>query len=386
MGSRRGRTVGLVLRTAAFAAIACSQALAQWAVQESHTTANLRGVVNVGGGVAWASGAMGTVLRTENGGAVWRVCAVPDGAAALDFRAIQAFDKATAIVMSAGPGALSRLYRTTDGCRSWTRLLTNPDVAGFWDALRFRDRENGMLLGDPVAGQFVVLRTADGGVTWQRVTGVPADDVTGQGAFAASNSSLLLSSPTDWSFCTGGVAGPHVWRSAMEPYVGHGGAGPLARSSSSEELVSESKGESVGCFSLAEHHGTVVAVGGDYAHPEVKADAAWTTAVDAHDAAAQSEAKRHPLFRFAPATTGPRGFRSAVAYDEAAMAWVAVGPTGTDVSTDDGVHWRALAARTGAPPEVDRDWNALALPFVVGPRGRIAKLRAGALKSVTPVE
>jgi hypothetical protein len=31
--------------------------------------------------------------------------------------------------------------------------------------------------------------------------------------------------------------------------------------------------------------------------------------------------------------------------------------------------------------DADRDWNALSLPFVVGPRGRIGKLRAGALRA-----
>ena len=36
---------------------------AQWDIQESHTGASLRGIHNVGGGVAWASGTDGTVHR-----------------------------------------------------------------------------------------------------------------------------------------------------------------------------------------------------------------------------------------------------------------------------------------------------------------------------------
>ena len=61
--------------------------------------------------LAWASGTHGTVLRTEDGGFVWQGCAVPAGAAELDFRGIQAFDEQTAIVMSSGPGDRSRLRR-----------------------------------------------------------------------------------------------------------------------------------------------------------------------------------------------------------------------------------------------------------------------------------
>ena len=111
-------------------------ARAQWEMESSGTTADLRGIDNVGGGVAWASGTNGTVLRTEDGGYLWQTCAVPPGAEHLDFRGVQAFDANTAIVMSSGKGDLSRLYKTTDGCQTWKLVFTNPDADGFWDALR----------------------------------------------------------------------------------------------------------------------------------------------------------------------------------------------------------------------------------------------------------
>ena len=81
-------------------------------MQESGTTASLRGIHSVDGKIAWASGTEGTVLRTLDGGAHWQKCAVPDGAtdgATLDFRGVQAFDAETAIVMASGPGEKSRL-------------------------------------------------------------------------------------------------------------------------------------------------------------------------------------------------------------------------------------------------------------------------------------
>src|SRR5271170_1752348 len=151
---------------------------AQWDIEESHTTASLRGIHNVGGGVAWASGTNGTVLRTEDGGYLWQTCTVPPGAEKLDFRGIQAFDENTAIVMSSGPGDQSRLYKTTDGCQTWKPLFTNPDKEGFWDAIRFDfgspfDRNlikqglgKGLLVGDPVNGDFVIFETSDSGDTW----------------------------------------------------------------------------------------------------------------------------------------------------------------------------------------------------------------------------
>ena len=131
--------------------LVASSSQAQWTLQTSNTTADLRGIHSIGGGVAWASGTNGTVLRTEDGGYVWQSCTVPPGAEKLDFRGIQAFDANTAIVMSSGKGDLSRLYKTTDGCHSWKLVFSNPDtrrVLGC-DLLR-SDGKWGWLLGDPV--------------------------------------------------------------------------------------------------------------------------------------------------------------------------------------------------------------------------------------------
>src|ERR1700757_645926 len=120
-----------------------------WVMQSSGTKAGLRGIHAVGGGVAWASGTNGTVLRTEDSGYMWQSCAMPPGAEKLDFRGIWAWDADEAIVMSSGPGDQSRLYKTTDGCSHWKLVFTNPVKDGFYDALLFIDQNNGLVLGDP---------------------------------------------------------------------------------------------------------------------------------------------------------------------------------------------------------------------------------------------
>jgi photosystem II stability/assembly factor-like uncharacterized protein len=125
----------------------------------------LRGIDSVDGRVAWASGAGGTVLKTIDGGTHWEKCAVPDedkDGTTLDFRGVQAWDAKTAIVMASGPGEKSRLYKTTDGCRTWMLLFANPDAPnGFFDSF-WLNGSRGILLGDPVREQFasLLLRTA----------------------------------------------------------------------------------------------------------------------------------------------------------------------------------------------------------------------------------
>jgi len=51
--------------------------------------------------------------------------------------------------------------------------------------------------------------------------------------------------------------------------------------------------------------------------------------------------------------------------------WIAAGTNGSDISRDDGKTWQAVD---------DGNWNALSLPFVVGPKGRIARLSVAAGK------
>ena len=353
-------------------ALFSSTAYAQWEIEESHTTASLRGIHNVGAGVAWASGTNGTVLRTEDGGYLWQTCAIPPGAEKLDFRGIQAFDENTAIVMSSGPGDQSRLYKTTDGCQTWKLLFTNPDKDGFWDALILnRFEKDGVLLGDPVGGRFAMWETEDKGTTWRRVNAESLNALPGEGAFAASNSSLSFDEATSVRFATGSISQPRVFisdgTSGSNHYVAH-----------SVPMSGGAKG--AGIFSMdyrtyddhpGEPHDRIidddrwVAVGGNYEKPtEAQGTAAYTL-----------DSGRH----WQTSKTFPHGYRSAVAFEEKTKTWITVGPNGTDISTDDGRNWRPLTPTPQDAPDADKNWNALSLPFVVGPHGRIGKLRTDAL-------
>lgn len=343
---------------------------AQWDLQNSHTEASLRGVHSLGNGVAWASGTDGTVLRTEDAGVTWKVCGVASGAEKLDFRGIQAFDSKTAIVMSSGKGDLSRVYKTTDGCQTWKLVFTNPDEDGFFDSLRLVTGKQMYLLGDPVGGKFSMFYSQDAGTTWYIADDPGLEAPKEAGAFAASNSSLINIGPF-LSFGTGGSRAavytmrskcdpaksdvcPSVWEVADTP-IAHGSA-------------------PAGVFSLAGHFATTasgktsivaVAVGGVYDKPDEASNAAASSRDDGRN--------------WVAAQTPPHGYRSAVAYDSSTAMWITVGPNGTDISTDDGRNWRALRPGSGDASDADKNWNALSLPFVVGPHGRIGLLRKDVL-------
>jgi hypothetical protein len=197
--------------------------------------------------------------------------------------------------------------------------------------------------------------------------------------FAASNSSLLpINSHPESLFITGGKkSNLHYSQSLSKPPSILCKHPCTVRSETDSALAT---GETAGGFSIATNSAgnsndfVVVAVGGDYKLPDSSVDTASVC--------------RHALegifakYSCEPATSPPHGYRSAVAYDAATKTWITVGPNGTDISTDDGRNWRALKPEPAfhEAPDADQHWNALSLPYAVGPHGRIATLRPSALQ------
>ncbi len=172
--------------------IVCYQVAAQWLPQSSGTTARLRGVSAVSATVAWASGNNGVYLRTADGGATWQAATVP-GAEALDFRDVEGFNADTAYLLSIGEGERSRIYKTTNGGKDWQLQFTNRNPKAFFDAIAFWDANRGIAVSDSVDGRFVVIKTTDGGTTWKEVPqeGLPRA-LAGEGAFAASGTCVTV--------------------------------------------------------------------------------------------------------------------------------------------------------------------------------------------------
>ena len=303
---------------------------------------SLRGLISLSEGIIWTSGTAGTILRSLDDGRSWQTCPSPTDAATLDFRGVYAWNARHALAMSAGTGPLSRLYETTDGCHSWRLRFTNPDPDGFWDALAFSPiyPAQGVLLGDPVQGRFTIYRTIDGGRHWVRDTSPAlASNPAGEGAFAASNSAVaILPGTLDLVFGTGGAGGPRIFRCTAKQKVWSSVALPVI-----------AKKESAGVFSIFFRSATDgVAVGGDYKQPQSPADTAFIT--------------RDGGRTWTASSVPPGGYRSAVAWDKVNQLWVAAGPTGLDVATNEGDTWKPSGQNEGS-------WNALSPPWAVGSTG-----------------
>lgn len=329
----------------------CAIAQPQWTEQKSGTTARLRGVSAVSRTVAWASGNGGTYARTTDGGATWQSALVP-GAVQLDFRDVQGVDANTAYLLSIGPGEQSRIYKTADGGNAWALQFTNHNSKAFFDAFDFWDARMGIAMSDPVDGRFIVIKTTDGGANWKET---PPENLPsaleGEGAFAASGTCIAVQGKTNVWFGTGGAAVARVFRSTDCGETWKVASTPITAGNASS-----------GIFSIAfKDVRNGVIVGGDYKNEgEASNNVAITT-----DGGATWVLANGPR---------PSGFRSAVAYVAGTRGpmLVAVGPTGSDYSTDNGASWVSLGSagfHAVSFAGVDAGW-------AVGEGGRIGKYSA----------
>ena len=320
-----------------------------WSVQTSGIDTNLRSVsatesVDSSGTehiTVWACGSNGVILVSNDLGKTWKRQHVAGGDA-LDFRSIVTFDARTAFVMSSGIGDKSRIYKTVDGGGNWKLEFTDTLKALFLDALAC-DGEC-YALSDPVDGKFVIVATHHN-EDWKELPGdgMPAA-LPGEGAFAASGTSLAVHNDSGIYFGTGGGKVARVFHSA-----------DLGKTWSAVDTPITSGSASSGIFSILSTPYAVNVVGGDFKDQ----NRPYRVAAYSRD-----QGKTWRL-----ASRQPGGYRSAVvSIDGATLA--ALGPSGEDVSDDFGVHWKHMDSIDLNAAFVLDIHNA----WAVGTKGTIARL------------
>jgi photosystem II stability/assembly factor-like uncharacterized protein len=223
---------------------------------------------------------------------------------------VQTFDGKTVYVMSSGEGEQSRIYKSADGGTTWEMQYLDKRKSFFLDALVCSDDKHCFALSDPVDGKFLVLSTTDGN-HWKELPRehMPAA-LPQEGAFAASNSGLLLYGKSELYFGTGGTKA-RVFHSM-----------DLGASWTVSETPILSGKSSQGIYSIVRAGDTVVVMGGDHTEPNKREK---TAAYSKDEGASWQLAEEMPT-----------GYRSAV--DTFDAGFVAVGPNGAETSRD-GIHW-----------------------------------------------
>ncbi|HWZ58463.1 MAG TPA: hypothetical protein VNW46_05745 [Gemmatimonadaceae bacterium] len=308
------------------------------------TTASFRALSAAPDGRSvWATGTGGTVLLSRDG-TEWIRDSLP-AARSFDLRGVAAVGAGTAYAMVASADT-ARIYKTTTGGDHWTLQYDDTRRGAFLDGIAFWDRDHGVALGDPIDGAFLLLTTSDGGAHWGRVpsSALPAH-LSGEAAFAASNTALVVGPAGVAWFATGGGPRARVYRTD-----------DAGQHWSVADLPIPAGDASSGAFSLAfrdARHG--LAVGGDYTAPDSSRPNVARTDDGGRSWVVGDSARVLPYVSAVAAVGGDTA--------------VATGPRGTFLSVDWGRSWQRVDSVS---------YNAIIVTrgraVMVGPHGSAAVL------------
>ena len=166
---------------------------------EAGTDVSLRGLHATQDSVVVVGGSDGVFGFSLDAGIHWNFQKIP-GAGKSQFRSVWAHDDSKFVAVSAG--APSYIYVTEDRGHQWTRVFADTAQSTFLDGIVFVSDSIGFIYGDPINGRFKLLRTADGGMSWNEIEGPEAID--GEASFAASGSAITVGN-NFMSIVTGGT-------------------------------------------------------------------------------------------------------------------------------------------------------------------------------------
>jgi photosystem II stability/assembly factor-like uncharacterized protein len=303
---------------------------------------SFRGLSVVNDRLLWVSGNKGTVGRSSDGGKSFQWMTVK-GHEQRDFRDIEAFDAVTAVILAVDSPGL--ILRTFDGGESWQEVYRDNRSGIFLDALHFRNKNEGMAVGDPIDGKMVLLRTADGGRSWQPYTNTYPAPMEGEAFFAASGGNIVTLKKAETIFVSGG-------KQSRVFYAGQAFELPLKQGETS-----------TGANAIALKHPNRkgggrhwVIVGGDFAKDkEQEGNFCFT-----RDGGASWQ----------QAVTSPLGYRSGISYVRGNQL-IACGTSGVDWSRDGGRTWSLISPVGYHVVQKAKDGRAV---YLAGGNGRIGKL------------
>lgn len=295
--------------------------LPTWQLLPTNSTQQFRGLAPVSDLVAWVSGTNGTVLRTTDGGTTWAsVGPELSDRAEVQFRDIQAWSASRAVILSIGEGAASRVYTTSNGGLTWAKTFVSAEEKAFYNCMDFDTEMHGLAVSDPVDGKFRLIETFDGGASWDVVdpSGMPpALDL--EAGFSASGTCLSQAGGR-WYAAAGGADPGRVFSSEG------GGQGHTWSVADSTIFGGEASGVFTVRFRDARRG---LALGGNFSAPAVGTDGA---AFSDDGGASWKSAEKFP-----------GGYRSGSTWVPGLCSTaIAVGPSGSDISVDDGRTWHGF--------------------------------------------
>jgi photosystem II stability/assembly factor-like uncharacterized protein len=295
----------------------CSGLSAQYQIKEltAQKGVSIRALSVPSEKVIWASGSKGMVARSINEGQNFEWIQ-GQGYEKRDFRAMHAWNDLEAIIVAVASPAV--ILKTKDGGVSWNKVYENSDSSMFLDAIHFSDAKHGTVIGDPIDGQLFILTTNNQGETWNKMSNAFFKSILNNGeAFFASSNSNLVNIGKEIVFVTGGLTS-RLWKD------GKAEALPILQGTNSTGANS---------IAVSPNGKNIVIVGGDFSNDKLA-----NQNIVGYQKLSNKKQQNWEPFTLA----NPNGYKSCVEFIDNNLL-ITCGTSGVDFSKDKGTSWEKIS-------------------------------------------
>jgi len=295
--------------------------------------------------VIWASGSKGSIAKSVDGGTNFEWMQVK-GYETRDFRSIHAWDEKEAIIVAIASPAV--VLKTLDGGISWNVVTEILDSNMFLDAIHFKDADNGWIVGDPIENNIFLLHTKDKGQTWQEV-GIDyfKSNVNDGEAFFAS-SSTNMKHTKDALFMVSGGASSRLWINGSPTTI---------------PIIQGAKSTGANSIAIAPNENKLIIVGGDFTKDTLRKNNFLCLTK-------KTNKNNQTEWQLANKFQNPNGYRSCVEFIDNNLV-VTCGTSGVDISKNGGQNWNLISNQSFHVVQHQPNRKSV---FLAGAGGRIGYL------------
>lgn len=315
---------------------------------------SIRGLSVPNENTIWASGSSGTIALSINGGEHFEWMQVA-GYEKRDFRAIHAWNNKEAIIAAVAAPAV--ILKTIDGGKTWNKVYENADTAMFLDAINFKDENNGSVVGDPINNIIFLLNTTDKGEHWQQAAPNYFKSVLKEGeAFFASSNSNLASKGNDQFLISGGMAS-RLWMNGVARDL---------------NILQGGKSTGANSIAIAPNGNKLIIVGGDFAKfKDSEKNIAGFNLFLTPNTELKHKSIRIPKWAQRKNLGTPNGYKSGVTFLTNQLL-VTCGTSGVDISKNSGKNWELISSESFHVVKKQPNRKAV---FLAGSGGRIGYMQ-----------
>ncbi len=121
---------------------------------------------------------------------------IVDDTLKIEFRSIAQTDKSIYLLSVANPALL---YQVSKDGKIIKLVYQERNEKVFYDSMQFWNNKEGIAIGDPLTNHLCILKTVDGGFTWNKILESRLPEVfEGEAHFAASNTNIVINGKGTW--------------------------------------------------------------------------------------------------------------------------------------------------------------------------------------------